>query len=105
MSQASKSQPTGMSIVTVSRCECPRCECVIRNEHVKREPTDTPPGAWPRHRLLAWCDKCDSLWSATREMQPGGVYELLAVEEITAERVKRPFVRACQRKLGALQVA
>lgn len=94
-----------MSIVTCDRAECPRCDSLIASEHMGRVSLPPEANAWPRHNLLAWCDKCDTLWQATRVMQPYGGYEIEQVKEITDERIKRPFVRNIDRKHGALQVA
>lgn len=95
-----------MNMTTIEQAYCPRCDGAIPQEHIERRPLDTH-GAFnrPRHHLLGYCEHCDGLWQTTRELVGGTHYETIASEEITDERTKRPYVRACQRKHGNMPSA
>lgn len=92
-----------MNYVQTEQPYCPRCDSAIPQENLERRPIE-PASALqpPQHHQLGYCEHCDGLWRAHRELR-GGTYEVLAVVEIKDERIKRPFVRAVQRRHGEIQ--
>jgi Zn-finger nucleic acid-binding protein len=89
-----------VTITQVEQPYCPRCDSAIPQEHLERRPVE-PASALepPRHDMFAYCQHCDAVWRARRELS-GGNYQTLEVVEVTDARTKRPFIRAVELKHG-----